>query len=102
VPAKRPSRRLGNNPNPDALLAAAPATSNLAVRADALRKIRDRQMTDPDVFECARLLVERYGDSAEFHCGARIGVMIDQGDKIGEAVWKRVLAAIRELQRGTP
>ena len=57
---------------------------------------------DIDIWRCAHLLIQQHGDGAEFDAAMRADAMMAKGDVAGEAVWKRVLAAIRELQRTQP
>ena len=54
---------------------------------------------DPDVWLCAHLLIRRYGNDAQHECRVRTARMIAQHDATGAAVWKRVLAAVCEMQR---
>jgi hypothetical protein len=53
-----------------------------------------------DVWRVAQLLI-RQRDDPELFAALRVDAMIARGDAAGETAWKRVLAAIRELQRMT-
>ena len=56
-------------------------------------------MDDKDVWRAAVLIIKQHGDDAEFFAAGRIDDMIERGDPNGEAVWKLIRNAIRELQR---
>jgi len=43
-----------------------------------------------------------YGDGAELAAAQRADKAIDQGDPEGEALWKRIVRAVRGLQRQKP
>ena len=48
------------------------------------------------------LLVKQHGDEAPIHAAMRADELLDAGDLDGQAVWKRVLAAVEELQDRKP
>ena len=52
-----------------------------------------------DIWRAAHLLVKRYGDDAEVVAAHRSDEFLAQGDTDGQRIWKRILAAVRELQR---
>jgi len=44
----------------------------------------------------------RISDGAKIHAGFRSDVCLEQGDLDGAAVWRRVLAAIKEMVNTEP
>ena len=56
---------------------------------------------DIDVWRAAQLLIKQH-DDPEMVAAARIDQMIEAGDPAGEATWKLILKAVRELTRGKP
>ena len=46
--------------------------------------------------------IEQHGDDAPIHAGMRADELLDAGDMDGQAVWKKILAAIEELQSKEP
>lgn len=52
-----------------------------------------------DIWRSADLLMQQYGSNAELVAARRIDDMIARGAPDGEATWKQILQAIRELQR---
>jgi hypothetical protein len=55
---------------------------------------------DPDIFCAAKLLIDQHGDDAPIRAAQRADELADLGDLDGVAVWRRILEAIAELQRG--
>jgi hypothetical protein len=55
-----------------------------------------------DVWRVAKLLVKAHGENAEAIAGKHVDERLAEGDLIGRDIWRRVLAAIEELQRTTP
>ena len=56
-----------------------------------------------DIYRTARLLIEQHGDEAPIHAAMRADAMLEAGDLDGQAVWKRIIRAIKDLQdRGPP
>jgi hypothetical protein len=55
---------------------------------------------DPDIFRAAKLLIDRHGDDADIRAAERADELLDDGDIEGSAVWRRIIEAIEELQRG--
>jgi hypothetical protein len=55
---------------------------------------------DADIFRAAKLLIEQHGDDADIRAAERADELLDEGDTEGSALWRRVLEAIDELQRG--
>ncbi len=59
-------------------------------------------MDDIDIFRSAKLLIDRHGDDAQLVAIKRATKMLDAGDVDGYAVWKRIVDAIKDVQRETP
>lgn len=55
-----------------------------------------------DIWRAANLLVQRHGADAAVAAAQRADELLAQGDTEGQRVWKRILAAIHELQRPKP
>jgi hypothetical protein len=55
---------------------------------------------DPDIYRAAKLLIDRHGDDADIRAAERADELLDDGDIEGSAVWRRIIEAIEELQRG--
>ena len=59
--------------------------------------------SDLDIFRTANLLIEQHGDEAPIQAAMRADEMLDVGDLDGQAVWKRIVRTIEEIQdRGLP
>jgi hypothetical protein len=59
-----------------------------------------RLMTeDIDIWRAAHLLVKRHGADAAIVAAQRADEMLAQGDLDGQSIWKRIVNAVRELQR---
>ncbi len=56
-------------------------------------------MDEIDIWRSAYLLIKQHGEGAEFAAALRVDEMVSRGDPWGEATWKRILVAIRRLQR---
>lgn len=59
-------------------------------------------VADVDVWRAANLLVKQHGLDAVLVAAQRADDLLAQGDVEGQLVWKQIIAAIEELQRGTP
>jgi hypothetical protein len=75
--------------------------------ASAFRETADFEprfliMEEIEIWRTAAQMLKQHGDTAELACAARLDDMIDRGDVVGEANWKRVLSALVELQRTCP
>lgn len=55
-----------------------------------------------DIWRAADLLVKRHGDDAAMVAAQRADELLARGDIDGQRIWKRILAAVSELQRKTP
>ena len=51
-----------------------------------------------DIYRAANELVKQHGADAPIHAAMRADELLDAGDMDGQAVWKRILAAVEELQ----
>ncbi len=57
-------------------------------------------IADMDIWRAANLLVKQHGDDAAIVAAQRADELLASGDMDGEIVWMRILAAVKELQRG--
>ena len=55
---------------------------------------------DPDIFQAAKLMIDQHGEEAAWFTSARADELLHGGDIDGAMVWRRILAAVDELQRG--
>ncbi len=46
--------------------------------------------TESEVFQRALTLVNEHGEDAPIHAATRAQTLLDQGDRIGHALWKRI------------
>ena len=58
--------------------------------------------SDLDIYRTANVLIREHGDEADLVAAMRADSFLGDGDVDGSAIWKRVLAAIKEIQRGEP
>jgi hypothetical protein len=56
-------------------------------------------MEEIDIWRSATLLLKQCGGDADAHSARHVAAVIQRGDAEGEAVWERIMRAIRELQR---
>ncbi len=54
--------------------------------------------SDLDIFRTAKLLVDKHGEEASIEAAMRADERLETGDLDGQAVWLRVLGAVKELQ----
>ena len=52
-----------------------------------------------DIYRTAYVLVKHYGEDAAIEAAQRADAMLEKGSVDGQRVWKRVLAAVMEIQR---
>ena len=52
---------------------------------------------DLDIYRAANLLIKQHGEDAPIHAAMRADELMEAGDIVGQAVWKRVLKAVDEL-----
>jgi hypothetical protein len=57
---------------------------------------------DLDIWRVANLLVKRHGEDAAIVAAQGADKLLAAGDMEGEIIWKRIVAAVNELQRQTP
>ncbi len=50
-----------------------------------------------DIHRAATMLIEQRGEDAPIHAAMRADELMEAGDIVGQAVWKRVLKAVDEL-----
>jgi hypothetical protein len=55
---------------------------------------------EPDIFRAAKLVVDQCGEEAARFAAAHADDLLEKGDIGGALVWRRILAAIKDLQRG--
>ena len=55
-----------------------------------------------DVFRSAHALIQQHGDAAAIEAAMNADAMFDKGDLDGAAVWRRIVAAVNEMQRDEP
>ncbi len=58
--------------------------------------------SDLDIYRTANVLVKHYGKDAALEAAQRADAMLEKGCLDGQRVWKRVLAAVKEIQREEP
>ncbi len=58
--------------------------------------------SDLDIYRTANVLVKHYGEDAALEAAQRADIMLEKGAIDGQRVWKRVLAAVEEIQREVP
>ena len=56
--------------------------------------------SDPDVYRAAKFLIDQHADDAPMGAAQRADDLLETGDMIGAATWRRILKAIEELSRG--
>jgi hypothetical protein len=56
-------------------------------------------MEDIDIWRATEQMRKLYGDDAAIHSAMRADKLMDQGDIEGFDMWKRVVAALNELDR---
>ena len=59
-------------------------------------------MDDRDIWRSAKALIDSYGDDATIHAAMRADELLAQGDIDGAGTWRRVLDAVKELERTEP
>ena len=55
--------------------------------------------SDLDIFRTANVLIREHGAGAALEAAQRARAMLERGDMGGCAVWKRILAAVEEIER---
>jgi hypothetical protein len=59
-------------------------------------------MDEIDTWRAAEQMRKLHGADAAIHAAMRADKLMDQGDVEGFGIWKRVVAALNELDRQTP
>jgi len=57
-------------------------------------------ISDLDIYRAAKLLIDQHGQDAPIRAAERADQLLEEGDTEGAAIWRSILAAIEELQRG--
>ncbi len=55
-----------------------------------------------DIYRTASVLIRKHGEDAALEAAQRADAMLEKGSLDGQRVWKRVLAAVKEIQRQEP
>ena len=55
-------------------------------------------VSELEIYRAASSLIKHHGADAVFEAARKADAMIEKGDPEGLAVWKRILAAVKELQ----
>ncbi len=55
-----------------------------------------------DIYRTASVLIREHGDEADLMAAQWADAMLEKGCLDGQRVWKRVLAAVKEVQRQEP
>jgi hypothetical protein len=58
--------------------------------------------SDLDIYRTANVLIREHGDEADLEAAQHADAMLEKGAIDGQRVWKRVLAAVKEIQREEP
>ena len=55
-----------------------------------------------DIYRSAHVLIREHGEDAALEAAQRADAALERGDLDGCVVWKRILAAVAEIQRTKP
>jgi hypothetical protein len=55
--------------------------------------------SDPDIYRAAKLMIDQHGENALLRAAERADQLLEAGDMIGAAAWRRIVKAIEELGR---
>ncbi len=55
--------------------------------------------SDLDIYRSANVLIREHGEDAGIEAARNADAMLAKGDFDGQAVWKRILAAVEEIRR---
>ncbi len=58
--------------------------------------------SDLDIYRTASVLIREHGEDADLKAAQRADAMLEKGSLGGQRVWKRALAAVKEIQREKP
>ena len=56
--------------------------------------------SDPDIYRAGKLVIDQHGDEAGDFAAGRADRLLEDGDPQGAVIWRRIIEAIEELQRG--
>ena len=59
-------------------------------------------MDEADIWRSAKALIDSYGADATIHAAMRADKFLAHGDLDGAATWRRIIAAVKELERTEP
>jgi hypothetical protein len=59
-------------------------------------------ISDREIWQCALLMVKRYGADATLEAAGRADELMDAGDVAACEMWHRILSAIERLQAAAP
>jgi hypothetical protein len=57
-------------------------------------------ISDLDIYRAAKLLIDQHGQEAPIRAAERADELLETGDCDGAGVWRAIMGAIEELQRG--
>ncbi len=58
--------------------------------------------SDLDIYRSANVLIREHGEDAALEAAMRADAMLEKGGLEGQAVWKRIVRAVEEIQREEP
>jgi len=61
-----------------------------------------RMIPEIDIWRVANLMLKHYADEADIESAIRAEELAAAGDWVGEAVWRRIIDAIGQLENTTP
>ena len=67
-----------------------------------MAEVEAMTIDDIDIFQAAAVLIKEHGHAAQLQAIKRATKMLDAGDVDGYAVWKRIVDAIKDMQREAP
>ena len=79
-------------------MVASPSRRRATSPSVALAAVR-HVVSDKDVWQSAQALIKQHGEDAHIHAAMKADELLEKGDVEGQAIWKRVIAAVNELQR---
>ena len=59
-------------------------------------------ISEIDIWRVANLMLKRYGDEADTESAIRAEELAEAGDRAGEAIWRRIIDAIGQVENMTP
>ncbi len=59
-------------------------------------------ISDLDIYRSANVLIREHGEDAALEAAQRADAMLAKGDLEGQAVWKRIVRAVVEIERPEP